>query len=84
MLVGYITYRMKEKFEARSNEENEATYLRMKIAKADNGEFEGVTLDSNNYEGRSIILEFLTNERGRQTNRRRKTNNRFCGRNSES
>ena len=30
---------------------NEAAYLGMKIDKVNNGEFEGIALDSNNYEG---------------------------------
>ena len=63
--------------------ENGSTYLGMKIAKVNNGEFGWVALDANNYEGRINHIE-ISHERGRRTNRRRKTDRRFFGRNLES
>ena len=42
---------MKEKFESVSYEENEATYLGMKIPKINDNDFRGAILDSNKYEG---------------------------------
>ena len=67
MIVEYITYTMKEHFEADSYAGNETTYLEMKITKANNGEFGGVALDSNNYEGEIEHIE-ISHERTRKPN----------------
>ena len=47
--------------------ENGSTYLGMKIAKVNNGEFGWVALDANNYEGRINHIE-ISHERTREPN----------------
>ena len=53
----YTTFRMKEKFEVDSFEENKAIYLGVKIEKVGTPEFKGVILDPNNYEDKINHVE---------------------------
>ena len=67
MFTEYVTQKTQEKSEAGRYEENEATYLGIKIAKTNNGEFGGIILDLNKYEGKSNHIE-IAHERTRQPN----------------
>ena len=62
-------------------EENEATYLGMKIAKTNNGEFGASFMIRIITETASILLKFLTIEREHRANRWRKTSRLFPDRN---
>ena len=53
---------MKEKFEVDSFEENDSTYPGARVLKQENGDFEGVVLDSNGYGGKISHIE-ISHER---------------------
>ena len=69
MFTEYITQKMKGEFEADSYGGNEATYLGMGSTKANEASLTVSLWIRTIARARLIILEFLTNERGRRKNR---------------